>query len=41
MPIRNADFWAKTNGLCIFMKSAKTLGFWDFKKNKTKTKGFG
>jgi hypothetical protein len=32
-PIRNADFWAKTNGLCIFMRSQN---LWDFALDKKK-----
>ena len=32
-PIRNADFWAKTNGLRIFMKSQN---LWDFALDKKK-----
>ena len=40
MPKRNADFGAKTKGLCIFIKS---LNLWDLaldKKRKSKTKSF-
>ena len=40
MPKRNAGFRAKSNGLCIFMKS---LNLWDLaldKKRKSKTKSF-
>ena len=33
MPIRNADFWAKTNGLRIFMKSQN---LWDFALDRKK-----
>ena len=40
MPKRNAGFWAKSKGLCIFMMS---LNLWDLaldKKRKRKTKSF-
>lgn len=33
MPIRNADFWAKTNGLRIFMRSQN---LWDFALDRKK-----
>ncbi len=35
MPKRNAGFWAKSKGLCIFMMS---LNLWDLALNKKKKK---
>ena len=36
-PIRNADFWARTNGLCIFMRSQNLMDF-AFEQKKKNTK---
>ena len=39
MPKRNADFWAKTKGLCIFMKSLNLMDLaFEQKKKKQNNK---
>ena len=40
MPKRNAEFWAKSKGLCIFTKSLNLMDLALQKKRKSKTISF-